>query len=423
MAGTPVNSAVPVGIAALIATYREHGTPRRSGTIALIFFHNPNISSLFSQNRTIFGLIISLPKCQFLVRLLQMRREDVKQGIKRRKIVSIALPLVLALTLAVAAGCTGTTTNDTQTPDRIPELVLVGPPGPMAIPLAYLVENNKLDDIAENTELVIWENTDQLRAIVGGATEGHFVTMPSNSAALFYNKGTDLQLLDISVWGILYVVSTDSEITTIEDLKGKEVVVPFKGGMPDLLFNDICRENGIDTSKDLTIYYANTPQQAASLILSGEKDCAVLTEPLVTQVLTKGKASGMDIYRCIDLQVEWSRASGLGEKIPIAGTVALPAIRDNPDAIARFMEEYSLAVAWLKENPDEAGLLGSQIEQLGFEAKPVAESIKNTRWDFTPAKDCRGDIEAFFTALADQNPEIIGGKLPDDGFYYEGITP
>jgi NitT/TauT family transport system substrate-binding protein len=279
-----------------------------------------------------------------------------------------------------------------------------------------------LADVAEETKLVIWENPDQLRGIIGGGEEGHFLTIPSNSAAIFYNKGMGMQLLGISVWGILYVISTDSGITRIEDLKGKEVVVPFRGNMPDLLFNYICQKAGIDTSKDLTIYYANSPQQAAQLMLTGEKNCAVLTEPLVTQVLLKGKKAGLSLHRCIDIQSEWGRVSGLGERIPIAGTVALPAILDNPNAIKRFMEEYSQAVEWLKDNPDEAGILGSEVEQLGFEAKPVAASIKNTKWDFVQVKDCRGDIEIFFTALMDLDPAVIGGHLPDEGFYYKGIV-
>jgi NitT/TauT family transport system substrate-binding protein len=52
----------------------------------------------------------------------------------------------------------------------------------MAIPLAYIVEKNKLHDVAEKTELLIWENPDQLRAIINGGVEGHFITMPTNSA-------------------------------------------------------------------------------------------------------------------------------------------------------------------------------------------------------------------------------------------------
>jgi NitT/TauT family transport system substrate-binding protein len=337
---------------------------------------------------------------------------------KSRKIRTVLLTLaILLISAAIVFG--GGKKEETPAP-LIPRLVLVGPPGPMAIPLVYIVKNDKLADIAEETKFLMWRNPDQLRAIIGGGEEGHFLTMPSNSAAMFYNKGIGLNLLDISVWGILYVISTDPQVKTIADLKGKEVVVPFKGNMPDLIFNYLCRKNNIDTLKDITIYYANTPQQAAQLMLSGKKNCALLTEPMATQVLMKAKKAGMNIHRSIDIQAEWGKATGLGERIPIAGTAALPSIKDNNRAIRRFMEEYMQAVEWQKKNPEQAGILGSEIEGLGFEAKPVAESIKNTKWDFTQVKDCREEIEEFFKTLMDLNPKVIGGKLPDSGFYYEG---
>jgi NitT/TauT family transport system substrate-binding protein len=335
---------------------------------------------------------------------------------KYRELITSSAMIVLCMALLV--GCVA---PQPQPAAKLPKLTLVGPAGPMTIPLAYLVENNKLADIAEETELVIWENPEQLRAIASGGQQAHFVTLPSNAAATFYNKGMDLQMLDITVWGILYVVSADPDIKSIEDLRGKEVVVPFKGNMPDLLFNYICERKGISTATDLTIFYANSPQQAAQLILSGQKTISVLTEPLTTQVLMKAKATGMPLYRSIDIQKEWSEATGMGDRIPIAGTAALPAVKDNPAVIERFMQEYSQAVQWLKDNPDQAGALASEIEQLGFEAGPVAESVQNTTWDFTQVKDCQQDIETFFTALADLDPAAIGGKLPDEGLYYEGI--
>jgi NitT/TauT family transport system substrate-binding protein len=75
----------------------------------------------------------------------------------------------------------------------------------------------------------------------------------------------------------------------------------------------------------------------------------------------------------------------------------------------------------LQNNPEEAGVLGSQIEELGFEAAAVTESIKNTQWDFVQVKDCRTEIESFLLELSKLEPSIIGGQLPDEGLYYEGV--
>ena len=120
------------------------------------------------------------------------------------------------------------TSEEVETSIKMERLVLVAPPGPMAIPLAYLVVNDKLSNVAEETELVVWENPDQLKAIISG-NQGDFVTAPSNATATFYNKELGVQLLDISVWNILYVISPDPNVQSLVDMQGQSITVPFKG--------------------------------------------------------------------------------------------------------------------------------------------------------------------------------------------------
>jgi NitT/TauT family transport system substrate-binding protein len=263
---------------------------------------------------------------------------------KNKPILALVFTVILISVMALAAGCADTTNQTTETggvTEKIPHLVLVGPVGPMAIPLAYLIENDKLADIADSYELKFWSASDQLTAYISGAEEGHFLTLPSNSSALLYNKGMDIQMLDISVWGIQYIISNDPEIQSMADLKGREVVIPFKGNVPDLMFRYICQQMNIDTSNDLTIYYANTPQQAAQLMLSGQKSISVLPEPLATQVLMKSSAAGLNLVRSINMQDAWGEASGSDTRVAIAGTIALSSIQENKYAVNRFLEEYS----------------------------------------------------------------------------------
>ncbi len=155
--------------------------------------------------------------------------------------LALILALLLASGLLLVAGCgpsapdtpittvtpttapqVTTSTGDaatTTTLSKLDKLTLVAPPGPMAIPMAYLKVNDKLADVAAETELLIWENPDQLKAIVAGK-QGDFVTVPSNTAAIFYNKGLQLQLLDISVWNITYLVTRDADAAGFADIKG-----------------------------------------------------------------------------------------------------------------------------------------------------------------------------------------------------------
>ncbi|MBT9160170.1 MAG: ABC transporter substrate-binding protein [Dehalococcoidia bacterium] len=332
------------------------------------------------------------------------------------KTVSIALALVLMLTLQ--AGCA--VPAPAAETERLPKLILVAPPGPMAIPAAYLVVNNRLAAVAEEVELVIWANPAQIKAIVAGG-QGDFVTMPSNLASIFYNKEMGVQLLDISVWNVLYLISSDPAVETLADMRGETIAVPFKGAMPDLMLQILSERQGIDPLVDFDLNYVADPMQAAQLLLAGVVEHAVIAEPLATTVVLQTGDQPRRLYRAIRFDAEWARVVGEEIKTPIAGTVALSRIQHRPDVIDEFIRQYRLAVEWMLENPEQAGLMAEEhLPALGFKAGPVAASLANITWDHVQARDAREDLEAFFTILMGLSPGVVGGALPDDGFYYPG---
>jgi Zn/Cd-binding protein ZinT len=116
---------------------------------------------------------------------------------------------------------------------------------------------------------------------------------------------------------------------------------------------------------------------------------------------------------------EWAGATGGETETTIAGTVALPNVQDKPDVVAVFSREYELAIEWMLDNPQEAGQMAEEnLPELGFNAGPVSQALQNITWNYVPAADARAEIEAFFTVLTTLSPDVIGGGLPDEGFYY-----
>ena len=328
---------------------------------------------------------------------------------------------ILAVVLS-AVGCgspdAGTTTASTAPATRLGKLTLVAPPGPMAIPMAYLAVNDKLAEAAEETELVIWENADQLKAIVAGG-QGDFVTMPSNNAAVFYNKGLELQLLDISVWNITYLVTADPDAAGLGDIKGKSLVVSLQGSVPDVMFRFLCAKEGLDPEKDFEFRYASDPTQAAQLLLTGQVDNAVLSEALATAVVMQAKGGERPLRKALAFDAAWIAATTRSDDTPIAGTAATPRVLDAPWAVAVFQREYQAAVDWMLGDPVAAGqLVETELPQLGLEAPILTASLESITWRFTPAGAARPYLERFYTNLAELSPEVIGGRLPDDAFYY-----
>ena len=47
----------------------------------------------------------------------------------------------------------------------------------------------------------------------------------------------------------------------------------------------------------------------------------------------------------------------------------------------------------------------------------VADAVATSQLDAVPALAARGDLEFFFTQLMARNAALVGGKLPEAGFY------
>jgi NitT/TauT family transport system substrate-binding protein len=363
---------------------------------------------------------------------------------RRSRTRALTLALVLAAGLLLAAGCTSSDNGGatSTTTAKLDKLTLVAAPGPMAIPMAYLVANDRLADVAQETELLVWENADQLKAMVAGG-QGDFVTVPSNTAAIFHNKGLQLQLLDISVWNITYLVTSDADAASFSDIKGQSLVVSLQGSPPDVMFQYLATKQGLDPQKDFDLRYVTDPTQAAQLLVAGEVQNAVLSEPLATAALLQTKAAEQPLRRALAFDAAWAYAAakaaqpaseeagatgGVLEsravpsaltRTPIAGVVATARVMDKPEVIAAFEREYALAVEWMVANPEAAGrLVETELPQLGLKAAVMTASLQNITWDHTPAAEARADLEAFFTALSEISPAFVGGKLPADAFYY-----
>ena len=325
----------------------------------------------------------------------------------------LAVCLILALLLSGPAGCA-----EKEPTEKLGVIRLVGTIGPLSIPLAYMVENKVMASVAETVTLTTWSTPAQLQAIVAGG-QGDFISLPTNSAATFYNKGIQLKLLDCSIWNILFLVSTDPNISKIDDLVGKRVIVPYQGAVPDAIFRYTLTKQGINPDKDIEIYYAPDPVQAAQLILSGREKYALLSEPSATSVIIKAKASGLVLYRNLDMNRMWQAASQGKSQSAIAGTIALGSMAGNDKVIKVFMAEYQKAVGWLLANPEEAGKLGAKVlADQGFTADVLTKSAQNIDWRFETASDAHDDIQRYFSALMEVSANFTGGQIPNNAFYY-----
>ena len=318
------------------------------------------------------------------------------------------------LGLAGASGLLSTHGILAAPPDE--PLTLWGIPASPSAVFARAVASGALDAVAPGASFDIWKSTDQMRA---GIATGDFKLFATSTyaASTFYNRGAGTRMVNVVTWGVLYVMARDESITRIEDLAGKKVLLSNKNEAPDLLFRLVLKWAGLDPDKDVTLDYVGSPNEAVPLYLNGRGDVAVMHEPASTAALLKAKADGLPLRRAFDVTEVYGKYTGRGPRIPQVGLAVSEAFLDAHEDVVRAVHQACVEAGdWVLANPDEAGALAA--EKLPLPAPVIAKSLPFVHLDVKTAKESQEDIEVYFDHLMSLDPAIVGGKKPDDGFYW-----
>lgn len=306
---------------------------------------------------------------------------------------------------------------------RLSKLTLAGPYAAVSWPLIHMAESGALSEIADKVEFVAWKTPDQLRVLaLDSKNPADFIAMPSNVAANLYNRKVPLQLINVSTWGVLWLISRDPQLKTLADFKGKEILMPFRADMPDIVFSLLAERAGLDAKKNFKLRYVASPLDAMQLLIARQADHALLAEPAASMALRKTHSFPVnlvapELYRSVDLQNEWGRLLHREARIPQAGVVAMGRMLDKPAVIERVQQAYAKSLAWCEAHADECGTLAAKHIPM-LSAAALADSIRVDRTAFVDAQQARPELEFFFEQLRTRQPALIGGKLPDDGFYW-----
>lgn len=294
-------------------------------------------------------------------------------------------------------------------------LVLWGPTATPSILLAQAAASGDLDAIAPGASFSAWRTPDELRA---GISSGSILAslVPSYVAANFYNRGLGLRLANIQTYGLLTIVSADPEIEDIEGLRGKTINVPFRNDMPDFVLQRLLDNAGLVAGEDLTIEYSGTPADAMQLLLSGRADTVLISEPAATAAFARAAEAGRDLRRAVDLTQAWSAISGK-PMIPQAGLGITDRLveRIGDDGVEALQVAIENALESVLADPESAAALVA--EAFGQPVPIIARAIPNSNLVATRASAIKEDIADFYDVLAGANPDIIGGRQPDDDFY------
>lgn len=324
----------------------------------------------------------------------------------KRKIGVITVILMLVISILSVTACSNGT-NSSEKYSKIKIAVLKGPTG---MGMAKLMEDKT------NYDISVYDSPDEIVSkVVNGQLDG--AAVPSNLACILYNKTKgQVKLVGINTLGILYIVENGNSVKSIKDLKNKTIYSSGKGSTPEFVLNYILKQNALEPNKDVTIDYKMTHNDLATAVAAKKINLAVLPEPYVTTAKMKDN----DLQVPVDLTKEWDKASQ-GQSKLIMGTLIFNKsfIDKRSKDLNAFLNKYKESVDFVNNNKVEASKL---IEKYGIlpKAKVAEEAIPRCNIVFISADQGKESLQKFYKILNQSDSKSIGGKIPDEDFYYSG---
>lgn len=329
----------------------------------------------------------------------------------KRKILAVIM--CIALCAASLAGCANAVETNEKEQETV-EIRIGSLKGPTSMGLVYLMSQSEKDEAVNNYSFTMAAAADELLPkMVSGDLD--IVLVPSNVASVLYSKTEGgVSVIDINTLGVLYMVSGDTSIRSMEDLKGRTVYLTGKGTTPDYVLQYLLTENGL-TTDDVILEYKSEATEVAAVLAKNPDEVGVLPQPFVTAACMQNEALSI----VIDMTTEWAALQGEGGSSLVTGvTVARnDFLQENPEAVAEFLKEHKVSASYANDNVEDAAEL---VAGYGIiEKAPVAmKAMPYCNITYIDGEDMKRALSGYLGVLYEQDSSSIGGSLPGDDFYY-----
>ncbi len=285
--------------------------------------------------------------------------------------------------------------------------------GPTAMGLAKFMSDVKASSITDNSYTFdIVASPDEVVAKVAKG-DVDIASIPSNLSSVLYNKTEGkVQALCINVLNVLYIVERGNAINSIHDLAGKTLYAAGKGASPEYVLAYILKKNGLELGKDVSVEWKSEHAECVAALASDEFASALLPQPFVSVAQAKDSS----IREALDLGNEWKAIDSTSELVTGVTIVSKDFAEKNPDAITQFLSHYKDSVEFANDHVDEAAKLIADADIVPEKIAKVA--LPKCNITYIAGDDMKQKLSGYLGVLADANPKSVGGKLPEDDFYF-----
>lgn len=296
--------------------------------------------------------------------------------------------------------------------EAAPDIVRIGSlKGPTSMGLVFLMEESDTGKTNTSYEFSMAAAADELTAqLVKGDLD--IALIPANVASILYQKTEGgICTIDINTLGVLYVVTGDESITSMDALAGKTIYLTGKGTTPDYVLQYLLSANQIENT---TLEYKSEATEVAAVLASDPSAIGVLPQPFATAACIQNES----LSQVLSLTDVWNETTTEGSQLVTGATVVRKEFLEQyPEAVEEFLEDHRASVESINTDPEKGAEL---VAALGIiEKAPVAQkAIPYCNIVCVTGEDMSDAMQGYLQVLYDQDPSSVGGSLPEEDFYF-----
>jgi len=340
----------------------------------------------------------------FFVVKNELFTERIK-NMKQKRLNLLVLATVFALLCASICGCGASMDEAKTTTLRVGSMK-----GPTSMGLLFLMEK-----ATQNTyEFQMATAADELLPLMVKG-ELDIALVPANVASILYQKTEGgISVINVNTLGVLYMVSGDTTVTGMEDLKGRTVYLTGKGTTPDYVLRYLMAKNGL-TESDCVLEYKSEATEVAALLAEDPNAIGLLPQPFVTAACAQNQALGV----VLDMNEEWNRVNTETGSGMVTGVTVVrnDFLKEYPEAVAQFLTDHEQSATAINEDVETGALYA--VEKGIIAKEPIAQkAIPKCNITCMTGDEMKKALKGYLEALYEQSPEAVGGSLPAEDFYY-----
>jgi NitT/TauT family transport system substrate-binding protein len=291
------------------------------------------------------------------------------------------------------------------------KIKITSTPTPNMIPAFLLLELSNLSQYGIEVEYIPSKDVSDIIAHLT-RKDVDFVSFSIPSGIKIYNQGIkNIKLIGVHVWKAIYVIGNQN-VDEWEDLIGERILIPFRGGEPDIIARASMKSEGFNPDKDFRIEHLSLAH-IKRLLLLGQVQAAVLPEPHISQLLFESKGDLQIVIRpqqgFFSTIPEW-----VNERVPLGGLWLVSTNLSNEIA-QKVVTAFAKANQYAMNHPEEtANITYHYFKEYFygvFPEKAISDSLKSGRLELDFKVIKQGNLESFI--------ETLGYPPVDKGIYYD----